>query len=357
MIEVKQITHKEKWDQYVFSHPSALCYQLFAWGKAVEKAYGHRCYYLVALSSNKTLDKSNNFRICGVLPLVHLRHAFWGNSLVSLPFCDYGGIISDSKEAEDALFEAAMNIGQELGVKQIELRCIGELNQSKYSNKISITLSHKVRMLLDLPGDSEKLWRSFKSKLRSQIKKPEKEGLTYCLGGAELLNDFYNVFGLNMRDIGSPVHSKRWFIEIMTYYRDIAKIGIVYKGKIPVSAGIILYFKDTVTIPWSSSLRKFNSLSPNMLLYWNALKFACENGYKIFDFGRSTPGEGTYKFKEQWGAKPVQLYWHYWLRNGGYLPELNPKNPKYQMAIKIWKKLPVSVANYLGPYIRKYIPL
>ena len=100
----------------------------------------------------------------------------------------------------------------------------------------------------------------------------------------------------------------------------------------------------------------FSQYSPNMFLYWNVLKYACENNYRVFDFGRSTVGEGTYRFKEQWGAKPVQLYWHFWMKNGGPLPELNPKNPKYRIAIKIWQKLPVGLTRLIGPRVVKNIP-
>ena len=93
-----------------------------------------------------------------------------------------------------------------------------------------------------------------------------------------------------------------------------------------------------------------------MLLYWTVFKFACDRSFKTFDFGRSTPDEGTYRFKEQWGAKPVPLYWYYWIGKGGELPELNPKNPKYRVAIAMWKKLPVSVTKVVGPSIVRNLP-
>jgi hypothetical protein len=124
----------------------------------------------------------------------------------------------------------------------------------------------------------------------------------------------------------------------------------------PVASGFLIGFKETLEIPWASSLREYNAQSPNMLLYWTALRFACERGFKTFDFGRSTPGGGTYRFKEQWGAKPVPLYWYYWMRNGGALPELNPNNPKYRSAIALWKHLPVGLTKVLGPFIVRNLP-
>ena len=159
-----------------------------------------------------------------------------------------------------------------------------------------------------------------------------------------------------MRELGTPVYPKSFFKNILETFQESAWICSVYKDEEPVASGFLFGFKDRLDIPWASSKREYDRFNPNMLLYWNSLKFACENGYRIFDFGRSTPGEGTYKFKEQWGAKPIQLYWHYWLKNNGPLPELNPKNPKYQMAIKIWQKLPVAVTRFIGPMIVKNIP-
>ena len=126
--------------------------------------------------------------------------------------------------------------------------------------------------------------------------------------------------------------------------------------EIIVASGFLVAFKDRLEVPWASSLREYNSYSPNMMLYWNILKFVCEKAFKLFDFGRSTIGEGTYKFKEQWGSKPLQLYWHYWLKKGSTMPELNPKNPKYQAAIRIWKRLPVSLTKIIGPSIVKNLP-
>ncbi len=160
-----------------------------------------------------------------------------------------------------------------------------------------------------------------------------------------------------MRDLGTPVYPKKFFNNILKEFPETTWICTIYtKDEQPVASGVLVGFKEMLEIPWASSLRNYNNYSPNMLLYWGVLKFACEKGYKVFDFGRSTPNEGTYKFKEQWGAKPLQLYWHYWLKNGGHLPELNPKNPKYQIAIKIWQTLPVGLTRLIGPAIVKNIP-
>jgi FemAB-related protein (PEP-CTERM system-associated) len=212
-------------------------------------------------------------------------------------------------------------------------------------------------MRLNLYHKSSDLWNNFSSKLRSQIKRPIKEGMYSRIGRQEELDSFYTVFSINMRDLGTPVYAKKFFNHILRTFPESSWICTVYqRDGIPVASGFLVGFKHILEIPWASSLRDYNSLSPNMLLYWSVLKFAVESGYRIFDFGRSTPGGGAYRFKEQWGGKPVQLYWHYWLRNGRQLPELNPRNPKYSIAIALWKKLPLTIAEIIGPSIVRNIP-
>jgi FemAB-related protein (PEP-CTERM system-associated) len=211
-------------------------------------------------------------------------------------------------------------------------------------------------MVLDLPATSEGLWKSFKSKLRSQIRRPEKEGFTVKIGQLDELESFYQVFAYKMRELGTPVYTKRLFENILTEFSETANICTVYTEDTPIASGFIVGFNGLLQIPWAASLRSYDRFSPNMMLYWNILKFACDQGYKQFDFGRSTPEKGTYRFKKQWGAQQVQCYWHYWLSTGGELPEINPNNPKYQLAINIWQKLPLGVTTFLGPKIVKFIP-
>jgi len=172
----------------------------------------------------------------------------------------------------------------------------------------------------------------------------------------EELDAFYEVFSTNMRDLGTPVYSKVFFKNILAGFAGMSWVCTVYQGPTAVASGLLLGFKDMLEIPWASSLSAYNRFSPNMLLYWTVLQFACERGFKIFDFGRSTSGEGTYRFKEQWGARPVPLYWYYWLREGGPLPELNPKNQKFRAAIAAWKQLPVAVTRWIGPSIVRNLP-
>ena len=159
-----------------------------------------------------------------------------------------------------------------------------------------------------------------------------------------------------MRDLGTPVYAKTFFRSIL---RELPRQSVIcllsLRGE-PVAAGFLIGFKRTLEIPWASSLRRFGKLSPNMLLYWSALKYACETGYQRFDFGRSSPDSGTYKFKAQWGAQPVQLNWGYWVPDGAALPDLSPRNPKFQLAIKVWQRLPIAVTKIIGPPIVQNLP-
>jgi FemAB-related protein (PEP-CTERM system-associated) len=211
-------------------------------------------------------------------------------------------------------------------------------------------------MRLELPKQFELLWKEFPSKLRSQIRRAQKENMTVRFGGTECLDDFYAVFSRCMRDLGTPVYSKQFFRAICEYFPKQSRICLVSSNDRPLAAGFLYGFRSILEIPWAASDKRFSRLAPNMLLYSSVLEHACQEGFQFFDFGRSTPNSGTYRFKEQWGAEPHQLYWHYWMASGGEIPQLNPQNPKYELAIKIWQRLPLPVANWLGPHIVKYLP-
>lgn len=342
-VELNKATEEAQlWDRYVLDHPRGTGYHLVAWGAIVERVFGHQTLYLMALNQGG--------RVCGVLPLVLLSSQLFGRFLVSLPYVNYGGVIADESVVSEALLAEAAGRAAALGAEHIELRHCGN-HELAWPKK-----DHKVSMRLDLPQQYDTLMKSFPPKLRSQIRRGEKEGMLAYVGGVELLDDFYRVFSLNMRDLGTPVHGKQFFAEILHTFQKDAKIFIVRLQGNPVAAGFVYGFRQMLEIPWASSDRRYARVAPNMLLYGTILKYACEQGYQCFDFGRSSKDSGTYRFKEQWGAKPVQLNWHYWLRGGGALPELNPQNSKYAHAIRLWQQLPVSVTTMVGPMIAKYLP-
>jgi FemAB-related protein (PEP-CTERM system-associated) len=215
---------------------------------------------------------------------------------------------------------------------------------------------HKLGMRRDLPSTTEALWAAVDRKIRNQVRKAQKEGLEAVTGGAELVDEFYTVFAENMRDLGTPVYPPALFSETLRLFPDRAKVSVVrYKGR-AVAAGIVIGFRDVVLNPWASSLREFRHLCPNMLLYWTLLEQAVRDGAHVFDFGRSSPGGGTHQFKLQWGAAEVPLHWEYVLLSRAEPPNQGPSNPKFERAIRAWQRLPLSVANVLGPRIARHLP-
>ena len=340
--EVRTYEDVISWDRFVLNHPMATGYQLMGWRRVVERAFGHRTFYLMA--------REDQGQIRGVLPLVFVSSRLVGRFLVSMPFVNYGGLLAESFDAQRALLKAAVGLASELRASHIELRH-QHLLQLDWTSK-----QHKVSMRLDLPREPATLMKRFPSKLRSQIRRAEKEQLTVRIEGIEILDDFYRVFSRNMRDLGTPVYGRRFFETILEVFPKDARICVVYLGRQPVAAGFLYGFQNTLEIPWASADRRYNRLSPNMLLYSSALEYACREGFELFDFGRSTPGSGPYRFKEQWGARPVPLYWYHWSRDGRPVPDVSPANAKYDRAIQVWKRLPLSLTRLIGPSIVRNIP-
>jgi serine/alanine adding enzyme len=330
------------WDSYVHSHPNSFNYQQYNWKKVIEESFGHKSYYLSCIEDSGAL--------CGVLPLISMRSRIFGNLLVSMPFFNYGGLLSNSDLADACLLKAAEDLRCKISASSVELRMISPLGR-----KLP-TKTQKVTMILDLEPNIDQQWKVFNAKLRNQIRKAEKNGLQVMTGGVELLDGFYSVFCQNMRDLGTPVYCKEFFGNVLKYFPDTTKIFSVVHADMVIASAIACWFRDTLEIPWASSIRKFRTLCPNNLLYWKGIMFAIEGGFAKLDFGRSTRNEGTYNFKQQWGAKPVQLHWQYLLDAGAQMPQLNPKNPKYRMATAIWQRLPVGLTKFLGPRIVRNIP-
>jgi serine/alanine adding enzyme len=331
------------WIGFVAAAPGAELYHDYRWRALIEGVFRHECRYLIA--------RDSEMNVRGVLPLVRLRSRLFGDFLVSVPFFNYGGILADSPAADVALTRAVAGFAGELGVSHVELRHRDRTLPDWQARE------DKVSMLLELPANEDALFKSFDSKLRAQIRRPQKAGATCRSGGAELLEDFYAVFSRNMRDLGTPVYSRRLFAEILASFPREARLFVVSLNGKPVAAGCVLTHRGTMEIPWASSLREANREGVNMLLYWSVLRHAVESGCRHFDFGRSSKDSGTFRFKAQWGAKPQQLRWHYWLRAGSEkLPQITPSNPKYRLAIALWKKLPLPAANLLGPPIVRNLP-
>jgi len=344
VISVTQATDSDRhdWDAFVDSMEGAESYHPYEWRKVFERVFGHNCIYLIS--------RDDSGSVTGVLPIVQLDSKLFGNFLVSLPCFNYCGTLASRETARRELISTAWTVAEKLGASHVELR---------HRARVNVDLPYrddKVAMQLGLPESSEELWQKFSSKLRAQIRRPTKEGATCEEGGVELVDDFYAVFSRNMRDLGTPVFPKDLFRKMCDSFPDATRIFVVRLNGKACAAGITYGFRDRLEIPSASSLREYNRASVNMLLYWTVLQYAIRAGYRVFDFGRTTRDSGPYKFKKQWGAQPVQLIWHYVMKEGGELPQLNPDNPKYRLAINVWRKLPLPIANWIGPHLVKRLP-
>jgi len=330
-----------QWDAFADSHPAATAYHAWRWKHVFESAFGHETVYLAALDGDE---------VKGVLPLAIFRSRLFGRFGVSVPFLNYGGLLASTPDAAAALVGRATEIARERKLSHIELRHLSRQCPDLHARQ------HKVRMLLTLPQDVKHGWEGLDRKVRNQVRKAEKAGLAAREGGEELLDAFYQVFSRNMRDLGTPVYAPDFFRSVLRAFPEQARVFLVEHGTAPVAAAITIRHRDGIEVPWASSLREYRADSPNNLLYWQIIQHAIGAGLRVLDFGRSTPNEGTYHFKKQWGAEPSPLYWEYILVGRAAPADLSPKNPKFGAAIAVWKRLPVSVTTALGPHIVRSIP-
>jgi FemAB-related protein (PEP-CTERM system-associated) len=330
-----------EWDGFVRAQPDFTGYHLWQWRQVFERGFGHRPMYFAARRDG---------RIVGVLPTTMIRSLLFGRVLSSLPYVNYGGVLAEDAAAEAALLECAARTVASERLQYLVLR-----HRARRFPDLPAR-DHKVTMLLPLLGSTEKMWDALDRKVRNQVRKAEKSALEVHTGGAELLDGFYRVFARNMRDLGTPVYSRTLFAEMLAAFPEDVKIHVVTKQGETIAGAISYSYGSTIEVPSASSLREHRALCPNHLLYWNVIQSAIARGLTTFDFGRSTPNDGTYQFKEQWGARREQLWWEYALAPGRAMPALDRHDSKFQFTIEAWKRLPVSVATFIGPSIVRAIP-
>jgi len=337
-------TPSEHWDAFVLARSCANIYTLGAWVLLAHEVFGHATYFLEAR------DKASE--LIGVLPVVQQRSFLLGNFATSLPFFTYGGVVSDRDDVVIALMSRAQQLAQELGCSYLEFR-----DSVQRPGKWGIR-TDKVSMVLQLPKSFAELSRQLGSKLRSQVKRADRQAHSVRIGGAELVDDFYNVFAQNMRDLGTPVYPRKFFEAILKRCPQYCHILVINDALKPVAAAFLVIHNRRAEIPWAACLAVAKPLGFNMKLYWEVLSFVCEQGCTHFDFGRSTMDSGTYQFKKQWGSQPVQLYWHRWEREIGasLVPSPQSGNGVMHQASKIWKRLPLRLANTIGPLVSPYLP-
>ncbi len=330
-----------EWDDFLINQENSSFYHLFSWKQINEKCFGHKCYYLAA---------KNNGNISGVLPLVYINSFLFGKILCSMPFVNYGGLCALNAEAEEHLLSEAENIVRKAGADYLELRSSQRIGTNLPTSE------HKVSMTLDLSPDVEDIWKSFKSKQRTEIRRACKNELEVISGGKELLDMFYATIINSWRSLGVPIYQKCYFESILDAFPYMTKVFVVmHQGK-PIASAFNGYYNGIVEGMWLGIIPQFKRLQPNTVLYWEMIKHACENNMETFHFGRSSVDSGGEFFKKKWNAQQKQLFWQYQLGKVKTIPQLNVQNPKYSIAMNIWKKLPLTLTTFIGPHLAKSIP-
>ncbi|MFP4244373.1 MAG: FemAB family XrtA/PEP-CTERM system-associated protein [Ectothiorhodospira sp.] len=328
---------EEAWDAFVEGCDEATFFHRAGWRRVLEQAFGHPTHYLCAESGG---------RIRGVLPLGHVKTRLFGNALISVPFCVYGGVAAEDAEAEGALIRAARDLAGSLGVDYLELR-------------------HRRRRLPDWPckedlyvtfrkamdPDPEVNLKAIPRKQRAMVRKGIQRGLVSETGTG--VQRFFPIYADSVRRLGTPVFARKYFQALMDTFGDAAQVTTVSHGGRPVSSVLSFLFRDEVLPYYGGGTMEARSLAAFDFLYWEVMRRACEDGYRLFDYGRSKRGTGSFHFKKNWGFEPEPLYYEYHLVRARAIPDINPLNPRYRRFIQAWKRLPTPVANVIGPRISR----
>jgi FemAB-related protein (PEP-CTERM system-associated) len=336
------LENREIWNSYLSGAADANFYQRFEWQELNEAHFGHQVYSILSQDENG---------VNGVLPIVFIKSRLFGRIMCSMPFVNFGGVCADSIDAEKALLQHAIALADEQQVDYLELR-------SLKSSSIGLQEStKKVSMSIKLEEDHEKLWSAFKSKHRTNIRRVYKNDIRVESGHLDLLDDFYHVMSHSWRDLGTPFYKKSYFRALLELFsQDDIKIYVVYMGQQPICVALNGLYKKTVEGMWMGTIKEYRNLQPTYALYWEMIKDSCDMGCIDYHLGRSTADSTGEAFKKKWNADMKQLYWQYYMPSGGEMPQLNVENKKYQMAIEVWKSLPLSVVGLIGPMVSKSIP-
>lgn len=338
-LDVVEWSEGEAWDRFVAEADGSTFCHLWGWREVFGTGFGHTVHYRGAVRDGA---------LAGVHPLVRVKSLLFGDYLVSMPFLNYGGPLG-SAEARTALAADARRLAGAAGVDLLELRSRSTLRTDLEE------VQRKVTVVLPLGDDAEHLFmKGLKSKVRSQVRRPMKADMEIRIG-PERVDDFYAVFAEHMRDLGTPVLPRSLFHDLVRVFPDQVVFAVVYTADDrPVAGGCGFVFGDEFEITWASSLREFSREAPNMLLYWGLMEDMIRRGIASFNFGRCTPGGGTHRFKSQWGGDDQPLPWYQWSTEGRSATP-NPDGG-FGLAVKAWQKLPLPVANVLGPPLARRIP-
>ena len=333
-----------QWDDYVKKHSQGSFFHLSGWQTVIEDSFSHPCYFLYS---------EQNGKICGLLPLVEVKSKLFGHALVSTPFCVYGGAIADSDEIARQLEQEACELAEKLQADYLELRYKEAQNSSLLLKQVHSTFG------CEIAENSDKILASIKKKQRAVIRHSLKNDLSCSISSATNNNDFsdfYQLLSTSYRNLGTPIFTEKYFKNLITTFGDDSDIAVIRdKDNQPSSAVMNFYFNDQVLPYYGGGNDSARALKSADFMYYQVLCHAQEKGKTWFDFGRSKNDSGPYKYKKNWGMEPQPLHYYYHLVKADELPNLSPNNPKYKFFISMWQKLPLSVSQFIGPFLSKYL--
>ena len=337
-MQIKTLTSNDykKWDSFVDSCPNATFFHKSAWQPIIEQSFNHKTFFMYAEDEGE---------IKAILPLAQNKSLLFGNSLCSLPFCVYGGVASISDDATTALHEAAAKLATDLNVDHLELRYMTESNASWDTKDLYVTFRKEI------DPDPEVNMLAIPRKQRAMVRKGIKAGLTTEID--DNISRFFDIYSLSVRNHGTPVFKKKFFQLLKENFKDDCEVSVVIKDNVPISSVMSFYFRDEVLPYYGGGTLEARKYKGFDFMYWDLMQRCCQNGIKIFDYGRSKKGTGSYSFKKNWGFEPADLPYQYKLIKATEVPDVNPLNPKYQLFIKMWQKLPLPVANTIGPFLSR----
>jgi FemAB-related protein (PEP-CTERM system-associated) len=324
------------WDDYVNQHPQGTFFHLSGWQKVIEWTYGHDTCYLLAQQGEA---------IVGVLPLGHIRSRLFGNALISNPFCVYGGAIADSDAIRAQLEAAAEQVAVKRNVDYLELRNVRKTREDWPVKELYVTFRKEIN------PDPEVNMKAIPRKQRAMVRKGIKAGLVSHV--EETVDTFFRIYSTSVRNHGTPVFPKKYFAFLREVFDNQCEVRVVTKSKDAISTVMSFYFRDEVLPYYGGGLPIARQLKAFDFMYWDLMQAVCQQGIRIYDYGRSKIGTGSYSFKKNWGFTPELLPYQYRLVKSQDMPEINPLNPKYQLFIKVWRKLPLPVANTIGPCLAR----
>lgn len=325
-----------RWDVFVEACPSASFFHRSTWREVIERAFGHETHYLYA---------EGRHGIAGVLPLAEINSRLFGHALISTPFCVYGGIAADDPAAAAALRDAACDLADDLGVGYLELRNC-ERSLSDWPTKDLYVTFRKT-----LDPDPDVNFKAIPRKQRAMVRKAIDAGLQTHIDDDP--DRAYDLYAESVRNLGTPVFSRRYFRLLKENFREDCELLTVTHQDRPLSAVMSFYFRDEVLPYYGGGASAARAHKANDFMYWQVMRRALERDVRVFDFGRSKRGTGAYDFKAHWGFEPQPLHYEYHLVQARQLPDLSPLNPKYQLFIKTWRKLPLPVSQLMGPWLAR----